>query len=419
MGPSPFEIGRAIGTNIGGAQRHASDTSALDEILYNANRTQDHNAINDAMTQILQRVSPEKQQMAIGVLQQKQKMIQDRIQQEKALQQSQTQIGALAKARGLDPKDLAGFGSNTKLAEQATRPQKSAGGLTGQAVPPEISEKMEQIVKENEDKDPIELALAFNKAGVPLIYSNPIVESKRRQVETKDKNLLEDKIRTIKFGQEIGREVLKKADALAETLPQKKSALRLMGDAIASKNLGFFSRDHLAEVTGVEGLRSSEGAIFKTAGKEYFLGNIQRAGARPNQWIEQQISDMLPKIGRSTEANLSVKRALENELALDNERIKVTSEIADEIASGDGDFRKLGTKVEERLSKFAEEKQELLYNDLRAIKSIEQEEPEKFHKVTPGSYVSDYVIQALLITFNNDWPKAKEEAKKLGYKVDE
>ena len=154
-------------------------------------------------------------------------------------------------------------------------------------------------------------------------------------------------------------------------------------------------------------------------GKEYFLGNIQRAGARPNQWIEQQISDMLPKIGRSTEANLSVKRALENELALDNERIKVTSEIADEIASGDGDFRKLGTKVEERLSKFAEEKQELLYNDLRAIKSIEQEEPEKFHKVTPGSYVSDYVIQALLITFNNDWPKAKEEAKKLGYKVDE
>ena len=77
----------------------------------------------------------------------------------------------------------------------------------------------------------------------------------------------------------------------------------MMNDAIASKNLGFWSSDNLAEITGVEAFRSPEGAIFKTASKEYFLGNISRAGARPNQWIEQQISDMMAKIGNLQKMN--------------------------------------------------------------------------------------------------------------------
>ena len=155
---------------------------------------------------------------------------------------------------------------------------------------------------------------------------------------------------------------------------------------------------------------------IKTAGKEYFLGNIARAGARPNQWIEQQISDMMAKIGRTPEANFSVLRALENELDLDEARVRITNEISDQLrANGDLSQGKLGSLVSKELSSYAEKKQDILFNDLRAIKAIAEKSSQKFRKVEKGTKVSDFMAQALLKQFGNDPKKAADEAKKLGY----
>jgi hypothetical protein len=73
--PSPFEIGQAVGSNVSGAFRGARDRSAIDEILEQANSSGDPQAVNDAMGQILHRVSPERQQQAMQVLQMKQQQL--------------------------------------------------------------------------------------------------------------------------------------------------------------------------------------------------------------------------------------------------------------------------------------------------------------------------------------------------------
>jgi hypothetical protein len=229
---------------------------------------------------------------------------------------------------------------------------------------------------------------------------------------------LENKKKSDLFKHELDRadKLITRADEIATAIPQKETALNLMNDSIGQKNLSFFSPDNLAEITGIEGFRSPEGAIFKTAGKEYFLGNISRAGARPNQWIEQQIADMMAKIGRSTEANLSVTRALKNELDLDKERVRITNELSDQMkGKGNLSMEGLGREVNKHMLTYAEEKQHELFNDLRAIKSIAEKTPQKFRKVKKDTPISPYMAQALLRKFNNDPKKAEEEARKLGY----
>jgi hypothetical protein len=168
---------------------------------------------------------------------------------------------------------------------------------------------------------------------------------------------------------EIAKPTLLSTAEKAEALPQKEAALQGMMHAIESKNLGFFTRDNLAEITGLQGFLSPEGAVFKTTGKEFFLGSLKRAGARPNQWIEQQISDMLPKIGRSTEANLSVAEALKTEIDVEKKQIELTNSIADRMEKEQGYIgRDLSSQVQKQLSPYANEKQNELKEKLQAIK---------------------------------------------------
>ena len=112
--------------------------------------------------------------------------------------------------------------------------------------------------------------------------------------------------------------IFKRASELATSLPYKKLALDEMKQAIEEGNLSFFSADNLAEITGIEGFRSSSGAKFKTAAKEFFLSNTSRVGAKGlNQWFEKQIATMQPQIGRSQQANLEVAEllAMENDVS--------------------------------------------------------------------------------------------------------
>jgi hypothetical protein len=128
---------------------------------------------------------------------------------------------------------------------------------------------------------------------------------------------------------------------------------------------------------------------------------------------------MLAKIGRSTGANLTVTRALENELDLDKKKVELTNDISDRLRS-EGNFSQgnLGRLVQKELAKYAEDRQQILYNDLRAIKSIEEKKSQSFNKVAQGTEISKYMVQSLLLKNGNDPKKAAEEAKKLGYKFE-
>lgn len=68
--PSPFELGRAIGGNIGGALQGASDTGNINKILQQSAQANDAQNMDNVIGQILQRVSPQNQEAAFKMLQQ-------------------------------------------------------------------------------------------------------------------------------------------------------------------------------------------------------------------------------------------------------------------------------------------------------------------------------------------------------------
>lgn len=204
---------------------------------------------------------------------------------------------------------------------------------------------------------------------------------------------------------------LLRSDEIAESLPRKESALHLMEDAIKNENLSFFSKDKLADFTGIEAFRTAKGAQFIASAKEFFLGNIKRAGARPNQWIEQQISKMLPLIGRDEAANLTVLEAFKSEMKLDEKQIELTNKLSEEDVNEYGYIKgNLPQRVRKEMKTFASEEQDRLEKELRSI-----DELSKLPKAKGNKKLTPTILEKYYSASNNDPEKTKELLRKNGF----
>jgi len=217
--------------------------------------------------------------------------------------------------------------------------------------------------------------------------------------------------RKANLANEANKTYFSNISARAEALPQKQAALDYMVESIGKTDLGYFSPDNIANMTGIEALRTPGGAQFISSGKEYFLGSLKRAGSRPNQWIEQQIQQMLPKIGRSKEANLTVAELLKVENAIEEKQIALTYQLSDQLEEELGYTpRDLPQRVNERLKPFVEEQQKLLESRLRDISG-----EGKLNKVEDGTPITQDIINNLAKKHGKNRSAAKKEAKELGY----
>lgn len=437
--PSPFQIGRETGTNIHNSMNRVRDENTIESVLAQAMGSGDPKVIQDSIGKILSQVSPERQGAALQYLQSTYQSMQAKQAQEEQFKREKD-AGVVP---GVDPRlQVAMYQGNQK-----------SNALAQYGIGPPPSEQPNQMGQPRGEEAP-QPNLAVNGANQPSVQSQPQptqqaqsssnpfrnmsddqlimatgspyreisepadAEMKRRNDERKLNQRADDTRR--KSHTDISNEVLKKNEEEAQNLVAARSALNLMRDSILNKDMSFFSPDNLAEITGIEGFRSTEGALFKTAGKEFFLGNLTRSGARPNQFIEKQIIEMLPKMGRSTAANLSVVRAFENEIDLKEEKVRLTRELADELEAKLGYVpRNIGQIRDERLKEYAERKQKELNNDLRAYKSIEEKTKQSFMKVTPGTPISKVVAKAIYDQFDPKDPdrvkKAEKVADELGY----
>jgi len=165
---------------------------------------------------------------------------------------------------------------------------------------------------------------------------------------------------------EVSKPILMEMNEIRKNIPLQEQAIADIQEATPNVS----ALDYFADVTGFEPARSAEGAKLKTAIKDFFLSDLSRAGARPNQWIEQQLLDALPKIGRSPEANKVTAEGMKFKVDLAKKRLEIIDRLADEdrekhtFVKGDIDSR-----AYKEMKKYVVDRQKQLKDNIKKIKA--------------------------------------------------
>lgn len=250
-------------------------------------------------------------------------------------------------------------------AYKTLKPKESKQALTEKPVPEEISNKINQILEKNPKDSADKLRIKMDKAGIPPVYSNPYTENRRRDDES-SKGLDTKKV---EMALSRDNDILKESEKIRTLIPTEESSIAAMKEGILLGDQSFFSGNNLAERTGLEYFRDAAGGLFKTGSKTFLINNITKFGARPNQYIEQQISDSLAKVGRSKAANISSVALVEFD---SNVKKEFLSQI-DKVSENDYKAGTLGKEVQKNMKKYVEFHQQRLADKLKFIQNHEKE----------------------------------------------
>ena len=200
-------------------------------------------------------------------------------------------------------------------------------------------------------------------------FAKAKIEELRRQQEIGRKQFIDER----NFQTQFSKPIEEKVANLREAIPRKESALNLARSSIENGDLSFFSKDKLADFTGIDAFRTAKGAQLVTAGKESLLNNMGRVSAKAqNIWFEQRLNSMFPKIGQSNEANLTIQEMIEGELAMD----KLYQETFDRLTSQDEEnFGYVKKDIDKRTHQSIKEKEKEIFNRTsHRIKELEEQE---------------------------------------------
>ena len=211
------------------------------------------------------------------------------------------------------------------------------------------SEKISERGFEKPKERPTQKKLIDENKIQAMAMINPAVADKMqkhndqiREQKRHEENILNKKFESErKYHTEFSKDLEKAATVLRDSIPKKENALNSARNAIETGNLEYFSRDKLADVTGIDLFRTAKGAQLVTAGKENLLSNMGRVSARAqNIWFEQRLNSMFPKIGQSNEANLTIQEMLEGEVALDHAYLNEFDRLSNEDEKNFGYVKK-------------------------------------------------------------------------------
>ncbi len=296
------------------------------------------------------------------------------------------------------------------------------GGQGGQGVPGE--EPMQPRATEGRGQTPGRRKKFSQQDILKIGIDNPqlarIIQADQEKTETQTQKKFQSER---DYQSKRSLPFMKKLDENRSSLDEKDQALFLMKNAIGEGNLEFFSRDSFANFLGKygEGLRTAKGAQLINAQKEFLLGNISRAGARPNMWIEQQISKMLAQIGRSDEANLTVIESLQSGQDLDRKKQEVSDQLIDQYEKELGYVPgNIASQVDKIVKPYAQNIQNRLAYRIRNIQENEMGENKLKRnlnkRVSQGTPLT-LQVAGLLLSQEGSRDSAMKKAKKLGYTV--
>lgn len=423
MTPSPFEVSRAIGNNLSAGFREQKEKSAIDEILTSTLDSEDPEAYQKTIGMILSKVRPENQKNIFDILNNRTKQLAEQKEKKLKLQAAQEGGYNAYAPPGVQTQQAKDKSKTDYLNGVFGQPQPEMQMAGEEQAPPNMQPpsvaKQPQISSNNpfanmpNDKLRILTGSPYKEVSEPAKAQLNANEEKEKQNE-KVKLAIEERYAKRNEG------IIKKLDDDATALPAQEQALAIMKQAIANKDQSFWSKDNLAEWTGIEWFRSPESALFKSQAKQYFLGDLESIKGRANQLIENQILGAQARIGLSTAANLSILRADQMKLDLKKERIRIGNEIINQERGQNKEPRDLAKQINDQLVPYAIEKEKEMHNDFVSYNIIEDKKnDQQFIKVKKGTVATDYVIKALLKRYNNNIDKANDQLEKLGYAREE
>ncbi len=182
----------------------------------------------------------------------------------------------------------------------------------------------------------------------------------------------------------------------------------------------------LTDKLGLENYRNPASARFRTASKERFVENLHSlggAGARPNQFIEQQLVAAQAGLGRSEEANETVLDLEEfiNDMKLQRAKYELEEAEKDreKYTYERGD---IALRADKRMKDYSEKRQEKMAFDIRKRHEDNLPDEALVKEISLGQIPFDTPITPrmanILMIKNNDNEKAAiAEARRLGFRL--
>lgn len=271
--------------------------------------------------------------------------------------------------------------------------------------------------KETQKYDPYEVAQVLEAHG---LHGAANIEKTRAEQEQKHLYRIQEE--EAKEQRARGSKLLEKRDLSRETLLQRRADYDIAEQTILQnpKDIGSL-KNFASEAFKLPQLKTAPAAAFSSAMKDAFVNSIRAIpGARPNQWVEQQVQQAMARIGQSDEANLSALAVGKYKIELEEAENQIIDEIEEELKSKGEKFTGEASKeLYYRLKPVAEEKQFELAYKLKELQEKELGEKELrkrvFKSVPKGTPLTPQMAQILLEEAGNDEEKALKAAKKLGY----
>lgn len=252
----------------------------------------------------------------------------------------------------------------------------------------------------------------------------------RALMHAKDVALRENREQESKIHREFGEErsyhtqfskpAEEKVNTLRNSLPKQEAAMNYARQAIESGDVGAFTMNHLAEITGADSLRDAKGAQLILAAKEQLLPSLGRISAKAqNLYMEKRMASMIPHVGNKDEANLTMQEMLEAEAEMDRAYL---SEF-DRLSEKDMKEHKFVKKdIEKRARDAVKHKDnEIAKRTSYRMKEIEEEaeglsalKSNVGKNVTPGTPLTLSMANLYIKKFGDN---AQDVAKKNGYYI--
>lgn len=409
----PYETGRQISNTFDRVNKQQKEENTIDKVLSEALASNNPKVFESSIAQILSKVSPENQKGAIDFLTNRSNQLfreQEKAKTSEAYRKGGYREGLEYLPEGLQKEEIKNK-NNKELINNFLNSGKNPNESNSGNLNP-LSLKTSKIETASNGMTREQLTPFLNDPA-----TSKMAESLIGEIDLKEKSKSKKDDLRVTNNYKTSNDALERANKLSNSVKKKENAIAIQKEAVKSGKLDFWSLNNLADVTGIDWLRDPNGAMFKTASKEFLFGNLERVSAKGlNQWLEKQALDAQAKIGQDMASNLIVLRTQENEADLERIESQLTNDIYNDYMSLNGEPpQNLTQMVNNEVSKYADEKQIEMFNDFRAIKAIQNRKFEPYKNVKQGTIASDYMVQALLKQYGNNANKVRSELKKLGY----